>query len=206
MALEERRLYLSSLLPSDRITALLGCQAYWDKPEKKSLVTLLNAVVSVYLLSQFRERNIWYSLLSRQSPKHFFFEKSFLLKPVQSSAHPRCVTSQWRDLIVPSIYSIPFPRPNTRRLEARHQRGTMGNFPSRSWRLCVPFSLHFVAFAFLWWKHRQALKAGNLIFEKIGHVAGTIFYPVKSCRGISLKTANCLIEGLEDDRLVNIIF
>ncbi|CAH3150256.1 unnamed protein product [Porites lobata] len=76
----------------------------------------------------------------------------------------------------------------------------MGNFPSRSWRLCVPFSLHFVAFAFLWWKHRKALKGGNLIFEKIGHVAGIIFYPVKSCRGISLETANCLIEGLEDDR------
>ena len=82
----------------------------------------------------------------------------------------------------------------------------MGNFPSRSWRLCLPFSLHFVAFAFLWWKHRKALKAGNLIFEKIGHVAGIFFYPVKSCKGISLETANCLIEGLEDDRLVNIIF
>lgn len=82
----------------------------------------------------------------------------------------------------------------------------MGNFPSTSWRIFLPFSLHFVAFAFLWWKHRKALKAGNLIFEKIGHVAGIIFYPVKSCRGISLETANCLIEGLEDDRLVNISF
>lgn len=92
MALEERRLYLSSLLRSDQ-NYPSTCQALWDKPEKKSLATLLNAVVSVYLLSQFRERNIWYSLLSRQSPKHFFFEKSFLLKPVQSSAHARCVTS-----------------------------------------------------------------------------------------------------------------
>ena len=68
------------------------------------------------------------------------------------------------------------------------------------WRICLPLSLNFIAFAFLWWKHRKALKAKPAVFKKIGHVAGLFIYPVKSCRGISLEASNCLIEGLQNDR------
>ena len=68
------------------------------------------------------------------------------------------------------------------------------------WRIFLPLSLNFIAFAFLWWKHRKALKAKNTVFKKIGHVAGIFIYPVKSCMGISLEAANCLIEGLQNDR------
>ena len=68
------------------------------------------------------------------------------------------------------------------------------------WRIFLPLSVNFIAFAFLWWKHRKALKAKNDVFKKIGHVTGIFIYPVKSCRGISLETSNCLIEGLQNDR------
>ena len=70
------------------------------------------------------------------------------------------------------------------------------------WRICLPLSLNFIAFAFLWWKHRKALKAKPAVFKKIGHVAGIFIYPVKSCRGISLEASNCLIEGLQNDRYI----
>ena len=70
------------------------------------------------------------------------------------------------------------------------------------WRICLPLSLNFIAFAFLWWKHRKALKAKPAVFKKIGHVAGIFIYPVKSCRGISIEASNCLIEGLQNDRYV----
>ena len=73
----------------------------------------------------------------------------------------------------------------------------MGSAPSRLWTVCVPLSFHVIAFAFLWWKQRNTINA-----EQIGHVAGIFIYPVKSCKGISLNSANCLIEGLEFDRFV----
>ena len=73
------------------------------------------------------------------------------------------------------------------------------------WRICLPLSLNFIAFAFLWWKHRKALKAKPAVFKKIGHVAGIFIYPVKSCRGISLEASNCLIEGLQNDRYVQFV-
>lgn len=73
------------------------------------------------------------------------------------------------------------------------------------WRICLPLSLNFIAFAFLWWKHRKALKAKPAVFKKIGHVAGLFIYPVKSCRGISLEASNCLIEGLQNDRYVQFV-
>ena len=76
----------------------------------------------------------------------------------------------------------------------------MGSSHSRLCRICVPVSWHFIAFAFLWWKQRKAIKAEHLVFEKIGHVTGIIIYPVKSCKGISLTSANCLTEGLQSDR------
>ena len=86
--------------------------------KKKSLVTLLNTVVSVYLLSQFHERNIWYSLLSRQSPKHFFW-KSFLLNQVlmHGAWHRNGVT-------LLSLPFIPFHSQHTTR--AAWRRGTKG--------------------------------------------------------------------------------
>ena len=85
----------------------------------------------------------------------------------------------------------------------RGERDDMGSAHSTSWTVCVPLSFHVIAFGFLWWKQRKGIKAERLVFEKIGHVAGIFIYPVKSCKGISLNSANCLIEGLESDRFVS---
>jgi len=78
----------------------------------------------------------------------------------------------------------------------------MGSVHSRLCTLCVPLSFHVIVFALLWWKQRKATNTECLVFEKTGHVTGIFIYPVKSCKGISLNSANCLIEGLESDRFV----
>ena len=79
----------------------------------------------------------------------------------------------------------------------------MGASHSRFWTICLPASLHFIAFAYLWRKQRNQKKLEHLVFEKIGHVTGIFIYPVKSCKGISLESSNCCIEGLELDRFVS---
>ena len=51
-------------------------------------------------------------------------------------------------------------------------------------------------------KKTKRMETDVLAYERIGHVTDIIIYPVKSCKGISLKSANCLTEGLQSDRFV----
>ena len=78
----------------------------------------------------------------------------------------------------------------------------MGTIQSRLWTVCVPVSFHFVAFLCLWNKQRNQRNLEPLAVKKIGYVSGIFIYPVKSCKGISLDSSNCLLEGLEFDRFV----
>ena len=50
--------------------------------------------------------------------------------------------------------------------------------------------------AYLWWRKRNQAES----YEKVGYVSGLYIYPVKSCKGISLDSAVCLIEGIQFDR------
>ncbi|XP_029205371.2 mitochondrial amidoxime reducing component 2-like isoform X2 [Acropora millepora] len=80
----------------------------------------------------------------------------------------------------------------------------MGSSPSRLWTICLPaVGISFIPLAFLWRIFRgqkNSLSADHIAFEEIGHLAGIYIYPVKSCKGISLESSACLIEGLQFDR------
>ena len=76
----------------------------------------------------------------------------------------------------------------------------MGTSHSRLWTITIPLSLPLLAFAYYRWRQRQLRKIEH--FEQVGHVTGLFIYPVKSCAGISLETADCLIQGLQFDRSV----
>ncbi|KAL9953905.1 hypothetical protein ACROYT_G041378 [Oculina patagonica] len=70
----------------------------------------------------------------------------------------------------------------------------MGASHSRLWAISLPLSMPVLAFAYYWWKQRQ------INYEQVGYVSGLFIYPVKSCAGISLETANCLTAGIQFDR------
>ena len=76
----------------------------------------------------------------------------------------------------------------------------MGTSHSRLWTITVPLSLPLLTFAYYRWRQRLQRKIEN--YEQVGHVAGLFIYPVKSCAGISLETADCLTGGLQFDRSV----
>ena len=78
----------------------------------------------------------------------------------------------------------------------------MGASYSRLWTISLPLSLPVLAFAYYWWKQRQVRQIEH--FEQVGHVSGLFIYPVKSCAGIWLKTANCLTAGIQFDRFVHL--
>lgn len=74
----------------------------------------------------------------------------------------------------------------------------MGTSHSRLWTITIPLSLTLLAFAHYRWRQRRQRKIEH--YEQVGHVTGLFIYPVKSCAGISLETADCLTEGLQFDR------
>lgn len=76
----------------------------------------------------------------------------------------------------------------------------MGTSHSRLWAITIPLSLPLLAFTYYRWKDRRLRKIEH--YEQVGHVAGLYVYPVKSCAGISLETADCFTEGLQFDRSV----
>ena len=83
----------------------------------------------------------------------------------------------------------------------------MGTSHSRLWTITIPLSLPLLAFVHYRWRQRRLRKIEH--YEQVGHVTGLFIYPVKSCAGISLETADCLTEGLQFDRSVysfNFIF
>ena len=80
----------------------------------------------------------------------------------------------------------------------------MGTSHSRLWTITIPLSLTLLAFAHYRWRQRRQRKIEH--YEQVGHVTGLFIYPVKSCAGISLETADCLTEGLQFDRSVYLCF
>ena len=76
----------------------------------------------------------------------------------------------------------------------------MGKSHSRLWTITIPLSLPLLAFAYYRWRQRRLGKIEH--YEEVGHVTGLFIYPVKSCAGISLETADCLTAGLQFDRFV----
>ena len=76
----------------------------------------------------------------------------------------------------------------------------MGTSHSRLWAITIPLSLPLLAFTYYKWRQRKLRKIEH--YEQVGHVAGLYVYPVKSCAGISLETAECFTEGLQFDRSV----
>ena len=80
----------------------------------------------------------------------------------------------------------------------------MGTSHSRLWTITIPLSLTLFAFAHYRWRQRKQRKIEH--YEQVGHVTGLFIYPVKSCAGISLETADCLTEGLQFDRSVYLCF
>lgn len=76
----------------------------------------------------------------------------------------------------------------------------MGTSHSRLWAITIPLSLPLLAFTYYRWRQGRLRKIE--LYEQVGHVAGLYVYPVKSCAGISLETADCFTEGLQFDRSV----
>lgn len=88
----------------------------------------------------------------------------------------------------------------TQRTRLRRRFTQMGTSHSRLWKISLPLSLPFLVFAYYRWRQRRLRKIEH--YEQVGHVTGLFIYPVKSCAGISLETADCLTEGLQFDRFV----
>ena len=80
----------------------------------------------------------------------------------------------------------------------------MGTSHSRLWTITIPISLSLLAFAHYRWRLTRPRKIEH--YEQVGQVIGLFIYPVKSCAGISLETADCLTEGLQFDRSVYCFF
>ncbi len=74
------------------------------------------------------------------------------------------------------------------------------------WTIFLSLSLPVLAFAYFWWKQRHVKQIEHYEpaqdYEQVGYVSGLFIYPVKSCAGITLETANCLTAGIELDRFI----
>ena len=97
-----------------------------------------------------------------------------------------------------------FPVVACLRLRRRSTGKKMGTSHSRLWTITIPISLSLLAFAHYRWRLTRQRKIEH--YEQVGQVIGLFIYPVKSCAGISLETADCLTEGLQFDRSVYCFF